>query len=113
MDYLVMRLKQRLAELPTGVDIVAFVQYECKPPAAAGPADASARQAVTLGNLRDRYLATHEDTKESKTIDTKGTHVRHLVGTLGGRSLVAELRPTDLQGLTNDWVGHTTKELRR
>jgi hypothetical protein len=33
VDYLLMRLKQRLVELPPGVDIVAFVQYDGKPPA--------------------------------------------------------------------------------
>ena len=55
------------------------------------------RQAFTLGNLRDRYLVTHEDAKECNTLDTKGTHLRHLVATLGERFPVAELRPTDLQ----------------
>ncbi len=98
VDYLLMRLKQRLVELAPGVDIVAFVQYDGKPPAAAvGPVDAPSRQVITLGGLRDRYLATHEDAKESNTLETKGTHFKHLADTLGERFPVAELRPTDLQ----------------
>jgi len=98
VEYLLMRLKQRLVELPPGVDIVAFVQYDGKPPASSvGPVDAPSRQSLTLGSLRDRYLATHKDAKESNTLDTKGTHFRHLVDTLGERFPVAELRPTDLQ----------------
>jgi integrase len=107
VDYLLMRLKQRLVELPSGVDIVAFVQYDGKPPASSvGPVDAPSRQSLTLGALRDRYLATHEGAKESNTLDTKGTHFRHLVATLGERFPVAELRSTDLQ----QHVGRRVKE---
>ena len=41
VDYLLMRLRQRLIELPPGVDIVAFVQYDGKPPASSiAPVDA-------------------------------------------------------------------------
>jgi hypothetical protein len=32
VDYLLMRLKQRLIELPPGVDIVGFVRHDRKPP---------------------------------------------------------------------------------
>jgi len=98
VEYLLMRLKQRLIELPPGVDIVAFVQYDGKLPASSiGPVDAPSRQILTLDSLRDRYLATHKDAKESNTLGTNGTHFRHLVDTLGDRFSLVELRPTDLQ----------------
>jgi integrase len=69
VDYLLMRLRQRLIELPPGVDIVAFVQYDGKPPASSiAPVDAPSRQRLTLAALRDRYLATHEHAKETNTL---------------------------------------------
>ena len=53
VDYLLMRLKQGLIELPPGVDIVEFVQHDGKPPAPATPVSAS-RKTLTLATLRDR-----------------------------------------------------------
>jgi hypothetical protein len=97
VDCLLMRIEQRLVELPPGVDIVASVQFDGKPPAGADYATATAPEAFTLGNLRDRYLVAHKLAKESNTLDTKGTHFRQLIATLGERYLVAELRPADLQ----------------
>src|SRR5579884_886037 len=59
VDYLLMRLKQRLIVLPDGVDIVTFVEHDGKPPDI-GPTLADApRKAVTLGHLKERYLTTH------------------------------------------------------
>ena len=48
VDYLLVRLRQRLIELPPGVDIVAFVQYDGKLPASSiAPVDAPSRQRLT------------------------------------------------------------------
>ena len=71
VDYLLLRLKQRLIDLPPGVGIVDFLQYDGKPPGPAIASDGSgstagqpdgatlARRAVTtLVTLRDRYLET-------------------------------------------------------
>src|ERR1700674_698138 len=59
VDYLLMRLKQRLVVLPEGTDIVTFIEHDGKPPDA-GPTLANApRQVITIGLLRDRYLAIH------------------------------------------------------
>lgn len=98
VDYLLMRLKQRLIALPAGIDIVSFVQCDGRPPApGAGPAAAPSRHALSLGELRDRYLATHARAKETSTLKTARTHFVHLVATLGERFPLAELRPPDLQ----------------
>jgi hypothetical protein len=54
-------------------------------------------QTLKFGELFERYLATHKDAKESSTLQTKGTHFRHCVDTLGESFPVADLRPTNLQ----------------
>ncbi len=43
VEYLLMRLKQGLIELPPGIDIVEFVQHDGKPPAPATPSAPAAR----------------------------------------------------------------------
>ena len=60
VDYLLMRLKQRLLVLPEGTDIVTFVQHDGQPPDTGPTLAAAPRQAVTLGHLKDRYLTTPE-----------------------------------------------------
>src|SRR5262249_41965806 len=57
VDYLLMRLKQGLIELPPGVGIAEFIQHDGKQPAPATPVSAS-RKTLTLVTLRDRFLAT-------------------------------------------------------
>src|SRR5207302_152815 len=59
VDYLLMRLKQRLVHLPDGTDIVSFVQFDGSPPEAVPTLPESPRKAVTLAHLKDRYLTTH------------------------------------------------------
>ena len=56
VEYLLMRLKQRLVELPEGVDIVTFVEFDGEPPMTPAGAPINPRQAVTLSQLKDRYL---------------------------------------------------------
>src|SRR5260370_707814 len=59
VDYLLMRLKQRLIVLPDGIDIVTFIEHDGKPPDMGPTLAAAPRQAVTLGHLIDRYLFWH------------------------------------------------------
>jgi hypothetical protein len=61
VDYLLMRLAQRLVELPAGLDIVDFLLLDGKPPARAVNGDTPCSDKVALGDLRDRYLATHSE----------------------------------------------------
>ncbi len=84
VDYLLMRLKQRLLVLPEGTDIVTFVEHDGKLPDI-GPTLAHApRQAVTLGHLKDRYLATHGNgTIEANSLATCRLHLGHFARVLG------------------------------
>src|SRR5262245_7855378 len=59
VDYLLMRLKQRLILLPDDVDIVTFVMHDGKPPSVDGIP--ITRQSITLGDTIDRYLQTLSD----------------------------------------------------
>ena len=84
VDYLLMRLKQRLIVLPDGTDIVTFIEHDGKPPDT-GPtlADRPA-QVVTLGHSEDRYLATHGNgTIEANSLDTCKLHLGHFCRVLG------------------------------
>ena len=96
VDYLLMRLKQGLIELPAGVGIVEFVQHDGKPPASATPVSAS-RKALALALLRDRFLATRATGREKSTLYTAGIHFKHLIATLGERFPLEGLSQTDLQ----------------
>jgi hypothetical protein len=65
VDYLLLRLKQRLNELPPGVDIVDFVRFDGRPPAKATAKPVT--RAMTLGELGDRFLAAREGRREAST----------------------------------------------
>lgn len=96
VDYLLMRLKQGLIELPPGVGIVEFVQHDGKPPAAATPVSAS-RKTLTLGVLRDRFHETRETGREASTLYTSRIHFKHLAATLGEKFPLEGLGMADLQ----------------
>ena len=50
------------------MDIVAFVQYNGKPPASSIAPVNAPPAGLTLAALRDHYLATHEHAKETNTL---------------------------------------------
>ena len=95
VDYLLMRLKQGLVELPAGVDIVSFVEQDGKVVPAAKAS--SRRASETVGTLRDRYLATHEGAQEEKTLYTTRIHFKHVVTTLGEGFPLSDLTHASLQ----------------
>ena len=54
-DFLQMRLKQGLLQIPPGTDIIAFLKFDGKPPSQPVPT----RDAPTVRLLRDEYLNVH------------------------------------------------------
>lgn len=105
VDYLLMRLKQRLIVLPEDTDIVTFIEHDGKPPDI-GPTLAP-RQAVTLSILKDRYLATHGNgTIEANSLDTCRLHLGHFCRVLGDGLPLGELTLTKLQ----EYVNHRSKD---
>jgi integrase len=102
VDYLLMRLKQRLIVLPDGTDIVAFVEHDGKPPDI-GPTMADApRQAITLGHLKGRYLTTYANgTLEANSLDTCKIHLGHFARVLGDGFPLAQLSLAQMQEYIN------------
>jgi len=82
VDYLLMRLKQRLIELPPVVDIVDFDRHDGKPPAGRAENLPSSR-GLNLGDYRDRYLSAHRESLEERTMDGIELHFKHLGRFLG------------------------------
>lgn len=98
VDYLLMRLKQRLVEVPPGIDLVDFIQHDGKPPAPSEDVDApSPRRPFTISNLRDRYLETHAGAHEKSSLYTTRIHFKHLVRVLGEAAPIGEMKHADLQ----------------
>jgi integrase len=94
VDYLLLRIKQRLIELPPGMDIAAFLQHDGKPPESA---PAAAHGNALLVTLRDRFLATHVGAHEKNTLYTAGIHFKHLIATLGEKIPLSDIAQADLQ----------------
>lgn len=105
VDYLLLRLKQRLVSVPDGMDIVDFLQFDGnpRPPAAIDNEPPKARPAgkATLARLRDDYKAAHKNSLEQTTIGGIDTHFRHLVRHFGPAFPIPELSLADLQGYVN------------
>lgn len=93
VDYVLMRLKQGLLKLPTGMNIVTFLAFDGKPP----EETPASREDVTFGVLRDRYLAVHRGSLEDTTVNTLAVHFKHLVAALGAGFPLKELTQETLQ----------------
>jgi integrase len=99
VDYLLMRLKQGLIEMPPGCDVVAFFKHDGAPPAVPAPGPSAPRPEPTLADLRDRYLQTHANgTLELHTIRGLRRHFGHLTRVLGESFPIRKLSLADLQG---------------
>jgi integrase len=102
VDYLLMRLKQKLIVLPEGTDIVTFIQHDGKPPDAGPTLPNAPRQAVTLSYLKERYVSTHGNgTIEANTLDTCRLHLNHFCRFLGDAFPLQELTLAKLQDYVN------------
>ena len=97
VDYLLLRLKQRLIQLPPGVGVVEFIQRDGMPPVSDDGNGAVATE-LTLSEFRDRYLKTHRESLESRTIDGIELHFKHLIAAFGEHFPIRRLKLVDLQG---------------
>ncbi len=92
VEYLLMRLRQRLAVVPPSVNILDYVQFDGR------PEQLPVTTKITLAALRDRYFATHEASLEKSTVYGSRLHFKHLAAALGEQFPIAELSLADLQG---------------
>ena len=91
VDLLLYRLKNRLIEIPSGVSVVDFVQFDGKPASAPQPGD------YALSDLRDKYLDTHRSSLEKTTLDGIELHFGYFVETWGERFAINGLSLLKLQ----------------
>jgi len=95
VDYILMRIRQKLLEVPVGMDIIDFIQQDGKPRAAASTA---APKSTSLSELRASYLATvGNGALEDNTLYTAKIHLQHLGKTLGENFPLNTLGLPDLQ----------------
>ena len=107
VEYLLMRLKQRLIVVPEGIDIVTFVEHDGNPPIAGPTLPGAPRKAVTLGQLKDRYLSTYANgTIEANSLETCKLHLNHFVRALGEGFPLGELS----LGKAQEYVNHRAKD---
>jgi integrase len=98
VEYLLLRIRQRLIHVPPGVAISDFILQDGK---VAEP-EAPPVEPIAFRQLRDRYLETHENgALEENSLDTVKMHLRHLEHTLGEGFPVQELSLADLQRHVN------------
>ena len=98
VDYLLLRLRQKLITLPAGVSITEFLEHDGKPPErAVENAVGNSSGNSNLELLRDRYLAVHTDALEKNTLYTARIHFAHIVVCLGENFLLEELTQDHLQ----------------
>ena len=106
VEYLLMRLRQQLIELPDGIDVVTFIEHDGKPPETGPTLTNAPRQVVTLGLLKDRYLTTYANgTIEANSLDTCKLHLGHFVRVLGSGLPLGDLSLAKLQ----DYADHRSK----
>jgi hypothetical protein len=106
VDYLLMRLKQKLIVLPDGTDIVTFIEHDGNPPDAGPTLPDTPRQAVTIGHLKDSYLSTYANgTIEANSLYTCKIHLGHFAKFLGDGFPLGELSLTKMQ----EYVNHRAK----
>ena len=80
-----------------GVGIVAFIQHDGRIPGPAAGNEGVAK-ALTLSAFRDRYLDTHRPSIEQRTLEGIELHFKHLIGALGERFPLQEMKLAELQG---------------
>jgi integrase len=95
VDLLLLRLKQRLLQLPPAMNIEEFILHGGKPPDAA---PASVHEPILFYRFKEQYLETHQNgAMEENSLSTVRIHLNHFERTLGERFPVQELTLADLQ----------------
>jgi integrase len=89
-------LKRNLISIPAGCSIEDFMFHRGKPQENAG-ATPDKKKELTLGELRDDYLAKQEKRMEATTLEGLRVFFQHLCRLLGDKQIVSALVLPDLQ----------------
>jgi len=94
IDYLLMRIRQRLLALPVGMDICEFIQHDGKPPVV----EPTGVVNTTFTIFRERYLETFgHGAVEPNSLYTSKLHLNQLSRTIGDQFSINSLSHADLQ----------------
>ncbi len=89
-------LERGRLHLPPDADLITFLLSDGK--LTQRPQDTPPPKAITLGELRDRYVQTHSNgAMEQNSLDTVKMHLRHFVASLGESFAIPTLALTHLQ----------------
>ncbi len=95
VEYLLLRIKQKLIRVPAGVSITEFILRDGN---VAEPQVIAAPEPVLLKAFTDDYLAAHGiGSIEPNSLATVRMHLGHFIATLGERFPLQELTLADLQ----------------
>jgi integrase len=97
VDYLLMRLGQRLLTLPDGCDIETFLKFDGRPPMNPTGEAQQPKRTWRLEEFTDAYLASNEASLEASTVRSIRRHFKHLFSTFGKKFPVAEINLAELQ----------------
>ncbi len=96
IDYLLMRIRQRLLTIPEGVDIVTFIEHDGKPPVVVEPV--IQKLSTTFLAIRDAYMKTMSNgALENNTLYTMKIQLGHIERTLGKKFPMETLELPKLQ----------------
>lgn len=95
VDYLLMRVRQRLLDVPKGMDIATFIEFDGKPPP---PEPSLIPKSALYSELRQRYLETFSHGAiESNTLATNTIHLKHIAESIGDDFAMDDLSLSVLQ----------------
>lgn len=97
VDLLIYRLKNRLVEIPSGVSVVDFIQFDGKPSLTPVPSTTASSGKTSLAELKDRYLATHKASLEQTTLNGILLHFKYFVNAWGAEYPIPDLTLLKLQ----------------
>jgi hypothetical protein len=93
VEYLLMRIKQHLLDLPSGCDIVTFLEWDGKPPGVLP----NPSKELTLSELREVYFKSQDGKLEETTLAGIRQHFNHLDRILGDKCHIPSLSRAELQ----------------
>lgn len=99
VDYLLMRLEQRLAVVPSGMSIVDYVQFDGQADIQKTdePVEPKPEEILTLKAFQAKYMAANEASLEATTLDGIGLHFKYFSKILGEQFPIAKLLLANLQ----------------
>ncbi len=101
VDYFLLRLKQKLIQLPAGVSISDFIASDGK----VVPVESATAplEPISFSAFQQKYIETHrQGAMEENSLATVDMHLRHFARTLGEKYPLQQLQLGDLQRHVNE-----------